>query len=84
MHRRNGVRGSDRQHWITTTDTRGSAQPRALLGRTAAVFDVVYACFLLIVLSLFGAGEIGHIRPAKRLLPAAASLDAGAAPNVMA
>jgi uncharacterized membrane protein YkvI len=35
---------------------------RALLGRAAPVFDVVYACFLLIVLSVFGAaaGELGH------------------------
>lgn len=35
---------------------------RALLGRAAVLFDVVYACFLLIVLSVFGAaaGELGH------------------------
>jgi len=35
---------------------------RALLGRAAVVFDVVYACFLLIVLSVFGAaaGELAH------------------------
>ena len=34
----------------------------ALLGRAAVLFDVVYACFLLIVLSVFGAaaGELGH------------------------
>jgi uncharacterized membrane protein YkvI len=35
---------------------------RHLLGRGAVLFDLVYACFLLIVLSVFGAaaGEIGH------------------------
>ena len=35
---------------------------RALLGRAAPLFDVVYACFLLIVLSVFGAaaGELGR------------------------
>ena len=35
---------------------------RALLGRAAPLFDIVYACFLLIVLSVFGAaaGELGH------------------------
>jgi len=35
---------------------------RALLGRAAVLFDIVYACFLLIVLSVFGAaaGELGH------------------------
>jgi uncharacterized membrane protein YkvI len=35
---------------------------RALLGRAAVLFDLVYACFLLIVLSVFGAaaGELGR------------------------
>lgn len=35
---------------------------RALLGRAAVLFDLVYACFALIVLSVFGAaaGELGH------------------------
>lgn len=35
---------------------------KALLGRAAPLFDGVYACFLLIVLSVFGAaaGELGH------------------------
>jgi uncharacterized membrane protein YkvI len=35
---------------------------RALLGRGAPLFDIVYGCFLLIVLSVFGAaaGELGH------------------------
>jgi uncharacterized membrane protein YkvI len=35
---------------------------RALLGRAAVLFDVVYGCFLLIVLSVFGAaaGELAH------------------------
>lgn len=35
---------------------------QALLGRGAVLFDLVYACFLLIVLSVFGAaaGELGH------------------------
>ena len=35
---------------------------KVLLGRAAPLFDVVYACFLLIALSVFGAaaGELGH------------------------
>jgi uncharacterized membrane protein YkvI len=42
---------------------------RALLGRAAVLFDIVYACFLLIVLSVFGAAA-GELAQSVLHLPA--------------